>query len=525
MQDPQPLPTITLYNTLTRHKDPLQPLVAGQVSMYNCGLTVYSQPHIGNWSSYIYWDVLYRLLLADGYTVRRTQNITDVGHLVSDEDGGEDKMEKGARQEGMTAWRVAQKYADIAYDEAYSQLGLLAPGQTENGSTFQLAKATDYILEQIQFVQALEVQGLTYSIPQDGIYFDTSKLVDYGRLAQLDIAGLQAGNRVKAEGKRNLTDFALWKFSPLNTRRDMEWWAPWAPSDLHTVERHTVGRSRVDSEDMAPADSMDVVDGWWGFPGWHLECSVIARQTLGDQIDIHTGGIDHIPVHHPNEIAQTESVTGTQFVQLWAHANHLKSQGTKIAKSLGNGYSIGEVAAKGYDLQAFKLMMLSKHYRTEGNFTWEILDASANNLKNIRRITGRHLAATSLTAEDDDRTVAMTNDGLEAIRTHLRDDLDTPAALAILHSVLRQLALCAPSARTRQAVHDIATQISALLGIDIIDPTHSQELTHDQQALFDARQAAREAKDWAKSDELRGALVTMGIGVNDTKNGTEWYRL
>ena len=254
---------VKLYNTLTRQKDTLKPLDGKTVKIYTCGLTVYSQPHIGNWVGYVYWDILIRLLRYEGLDVVRTQNITDVGHLTSDDDSGEDKMEKGAKTEGKTAWNVAEKYIAIATHEAYDVLQLIKPDH--------LARATDYIKQQIDFARQLEAKGFTYIIEGDGLYFDTSKLNDYGKLARLDIDGLEAGARVSVEGKRNITDFAIWKFSPKDSQRDMEWESPWGV----------------------------------GFPGWHLECSVIARETLGDQIDIHTGGIDHIPVHHTNEIAQT----------------------------------------------------------------------------------------------------------------------------------------------------------------------------------------------------------------------------
>lgn len=286
-----------LYNTLSRQIKELQPLDGKTVKMYNCGLTVYSHPHIGNWLGYIYWDVLVRTLIAEGYNVERTQNITDVGHLTSDDDNGEDKMEKGAKREGITAWDVAERYISVAENES-SLLGLTAADH--------LVRATAMIDEQIAFAKILDDKGYLYKIDGDGMYFDTAKLADYGKLARLDIDGLEAGSRVSVEGKRNITDFAVWKFSPTDTKRDMEWDSPWGT----------------------------------GFPGWHLECSVIARETLGDQIDIHTGGVDHIPVHHTNEIAQTEAVTGKQFSQFWVHVNHIKSDGQKMSKSIGNVYTL-----------------------------------------------------------------------------------------------------------------------------------------------------------------------------------------
>lgn len=334
---------VKLYNTLTRQKDTLKPLDDKTVKIYTCGLTVYSQPHIGNWVGYVYWDILIRLLRYEGLNVVRTQNITDVGHLTSDDDSGEDKMEKGAKTEGKTAWNVAEKYIAIATHEAYNVLQLIKPDH--------LVRATDYIKQQIDFARQLEAKGFTYIIEGDGLYFDTSKLNDYGKLARLDIDGLEAGARVSVEGKRNITDFAIWKFSPKDSQRDMEWESPWGV----------------------------------GFPGWHLECSVIARETLGDQIDIHTGGIDHIPVHHTNEIAQTESVTGKQFAQIWLHNNHIKVDGHKMSKSLKNIITLDDILDHGFSPAAFKVAVLSKHFQTEGNFTWEIMKSANQRYKNWQR--------------------------------------------------------------------------------------------------------------------------------------------
>ncbi|MCA9329993.1 cysteine--tRNA ligase, partial [Candidatus Saccharibacteria bacterium] len=333
-----------LFNTLTRDTQDFKPLNGRNVKMYACGLTVYSQPHIGNWVAYIYWDILVSTLRASNFKVDHVQNITDVGHLTSDEDAGEDKMLKGALREGITAWQVAEKYINIANQEAYDLLKLSKPTH--------MPRATEYIHQQKMFVEDLGRKGYTYSI-NDGIYYDTSKFKNYSKLARLDIDGLQFGARVADTGKKNPTDFAVWKYSNSNEKRDMEWDSP-----------ENIARK--------------------GFPGWHLECSVMARELLGDQIDIHTGGIDHIPVHHTNEIAQTEALTGKTFSQFWVHANHLKVDGTKISKSLNNGYTLQDLIKRGYDLQAFKLLVLSKHYRTEGNFTWEILDSAQNRLNNWR---------------------------------------------------------------------------------------------------------------------------------------------
>ncbi|MDQ5982283.1 MAG: cysteinyl-tRNA synthetase [Patescibacteria group bacterium] len=447
--------TTKLHNTLTRSTDELKPLDGNKVSLYTCGLTVYSQPHIGNWVSYIYWDVLVRSLRASGYDVTRVQNITDVGHLTSDEDAGEDKMLKGAIKEGITAWQVAEKYIQIADDEAYNQLGLVRPDH--------MPRATEYIPQQIAFVQELEDKGFTYVI-DDGVYFDTSKLSDYGKLARLDIDGLQFGARVADTGKKNPTDFAVWKFSHPDEKRDMEWDSPWGK----------------------------------GFPGWHLECSVMAREILGDQIDIHTGGIDHIPVHHTNEIAQTEAVTGKQFSNVWLHANHIKVDGTKMSKSLGNIYTLQDIKDKGFDLDAFKLVVLSKHYRTEGNFTWEILEAAQNRLNNWR-------AAGDLRWQGAGK--GSVDSGLLEL---LQNDLDTPGAVAKIDELL--------GTEQPTGLHKLLDEIRDLLGITL----HRDDITDEQKSLISEREQARTNKDWAKSDELRDLLAKQGIAVRDTPSGTIW---
>ena len=463
-----------LYNTLTKKKERFKPINKSSVSLYTCGLTVYSQPHIGNWVAYIYWDVLQRALTAAGYTVHRVQNITDVGHLTSDEDAGEDKMLKGALREGMTAWKVAEKYINIADNEAYKLLKLIRPEH--------MPRATDYIAQQVTFVEELTKRGFTYEIP-DGIYFDTSKLSNYGELAQLDIEGLQFGARVADTGKKNPTDFAVWKFSNTKEKRDMEWESPGA-------------------------------SGKMGFPGWHLECSVMARELLGDQIDIHTGGIDHIPVHHTNEIAQTEAVTGRQFARYWVHANHIKVNGTKMSKSLGNIYTLQDIIDKGYDIEAFKLLVLSKHYRTEGNFTWEILDASQNRLDHWKMIA-------DLTWQED---VALTPlKSIDTVKDSLlkamADDLNTPVFISIVDEVMSDIEQFHFSA---SFIRDIADTINALLGIDIL--AGKSDISEQQTALLVQRQQARDRQNWDESDRIRDELKQTGIMVRDTDRGQVWSR-
>ncbi len=475
---------IQLHNTLTGTVDELKSLEDGKVKLYTCGLTVYSQPHIGNWLGYIYWDVLVRILQAEGYDVTRTQNITDVGHLVSDDDVGEDKMEKGARAEGITAWDIAKKYSEIAEHEAYELLGLLRPDH--------LVAATSCIDKQIEFAKVLDENGYLYRT-DDGMYFDTSKLSDYGKLAKLDIAGLEAGARVDMAGKKNPTDFAVWKFSPKDAQRDMEWESPWGV----------------------------------GFPGWHLECSVIARETLGDEIDIHTGGIDHIPVHHTNEIAQTESLTGKPFSKFWVHNNHIKVDGTKIAKSLGNIYTLQDIIDHGYSMDDFKLMTFSKHYRTEGNFTWEILEAAHNRMQHWREAAvlrwqlsdsdqqdAAGSAQSALNRETDFRATLLKT---------LGEDINTPGALVLIDGVVDALLAQPLHTLYSEAVNDVFRAIDDLLGLRVLDdtPIVSDEITE----IISQREQARTEKDWAKSDQLRDVLQEKGIAVRDTAFGSIWYHL
>lgn len=471
-----------LYNSLGGQKQTLKPLDDRTIRIYTCGLTVYSQPHIGNWLGYLYWDVLVRTLERLDYKVERTQNITDVGHLTSDDDTGEDKMEKGARAEGLTAWDVAQKYIDVAEHEGYELLKLVRPSH--------LIRATDYIQQQIEFAKTLEEKGYAYLIPDEGLYFDTSKLDDYGKLARLDISGLEAGVRVAVGGKKHVTDFAIWKLSPKDSKRDMEWDSPWGV----------------------------------GFPGWHLECSVIARETLGDQIDIHTGGIDHIPVHHTNEIAQTEAVTGKQFAQIWLHNNHIKIDGTKISKSLGNIVTLQDIVDRGYDLNAFKLLAFAKHYQTEGNFSWNILDASANRLKNWQGVAAlRH--QTHDTLDDDDKKDG-TDGSLSLLATSgaileaLSDDLDTPKALAIIDEAFSRIERTSLAKIHRHSLVQLLETIHELLGIDLFEST--PDISDEAKQLIIERQRARDEKNWQRSDELRDELAAQGITVRDTPNGAVW---
>jgi len=477
---------LRFHNHLSRQTDDFQPQEIGKVTLYTCGPTVYASPTIGNWVSYIYWDTLVRILQAHDLDVTRVMNITDVGHLVSDADDGEDKLEKGARSEGKTAWEVALDYTNEFMD-GMKALNLIQPTH--------MPKATDYISQQLDFVRELKQKGHTYQI-SDGIYFDTSTFPRYADFANLDLEALQAGARVEFNTeKRHASDFALWKFSPSDSTRDMQWETP---SDI--------------TDDGATPQ---------GFPGWHLECSTMARSLLGDTLDIHTGGIDHIPVHHTNEIAQSESVTGKPLSRFWIHNNHLKVNGTKISKSLGNGYILADLTEKGYSPLDFRLFVLQSHYRSEGNFTFENLDAAKQRRLNWRNAAAlRHQIHDTLTEhQTSDKTVSLYA-ASGALREAISDDLNTAKAMAIIDEAFTQLATKRLDDINRHALIGFIETIDDLLGLKLLDTT--PDITDSQKKQIIERRNARENGDYATSDMLRNELLKNGVALRDTPSGAIW---
>jgi cysteinyl-tRNA synthetase len=382
-----------LYNTLDRHIGELKPQGSSEVTIYTCGPTVYDYPHIGNWFTFIRYDILVRTLLAEGYKPNWVMNITDVGHLVSDADEGEDKLEKGAKREGKTAWDVAKLYGDY-FIQGLTRLNFVQPNV--------LPKATEHIAEQLSLIKQLYDKGYAYTI-NDGVYFDTAKFPDYGKFAQLELDELQAGARVEANPeKHNPSDFALWKFSPKDQKRDMEWDSPWGV----------------------------------GFPGWHIECSAMSMKYLGETLDIHAGGIDHIPVHHTNEIAQSEAATGKRFSNYWLHANHILINDEKIAKSSGNGVTLEAIEQRGYSLEALRLLVLESHYRTQSKFSWEALEAAQNRLRNYQAMAALRWQAKETVT--DAGTFAL-EDVPHELAKLMAEDLNSPGALALLSEVEEQL--------------------------------------------------------------------------------------
>ncbi len=441
-----------LFNTLTRKLENFKPFDADAVKIYTCGPTVYSQPHIGNFAAYIYWDLLVRTLLMNGYGVKRVINLTDVGHLTSDADDGEDKMEKGARQAGATVWQVAEKYIYL-FQQDYRKLNLVEPSLW--------ARATDFIVEDEKLVDTLIAKGYTYET-RDGIYFDTSKFPKYADFAKLDLQNLRAGARVEySREKKNPSDFAVWKFIQ--------------PGEQHAMRWDYLGRP--------------------GYPGWHLECSTIIHETLGETIDIHCGGIDHIPVHHTNEIAQSEAAFDKLLSKYWLHCHHLTVDKQKISKSLGNIWTLEDLAAKGYTPMDFKMWVLQGHYQSERDFNFENLEAAR-----VRRLNWRNRIAE---AYQTDTTPTDFNNILAAAS----DNLNSPQSFALIDQV-------------EHADLDFWQKVDQLFGLNLIADT--PDLDQDTKDLIERRQAAKMQRDFATADRLRDELLAQNITIKDTPAGPVW---
>ena len=467
-----------LYNTPTRQLETITPLNPPAVTVYTCGPTVYDYPHIGNWYTFIRYDMLVRALRLDGYEPRWVMNITNVGHLVSDADEGEDKLERGARREGKSAWEIADYYSRY-FLQGLERLHMQQPDL--------LPKATEHIPEQIELVKNLEAKGYTYRI-SDGIYYDTSKFTTYADFARLDIEEMKAGARVEYNPeKRQITDFALWKFSPQGVKRDMEWESPWGI----------------------------------GFPGWHLECSAMSMHYLGETIDVHAGGIDHIPVHHTNEIAQSEAATGKRFVNYWMHTNHISVNGQKISKSLGNTILLEDIEAKGYVLETFRLLVLESHYRTQSKFSWEAVAAAASRLKHWQN-TAILLWQPIEPNENSVRAPEMIRKTTDSVTNSLTDDLNTPEALKSIDELFDVLENSLIDTRTSNVFEDFLAFLDKALGIPLLKG--QARLSQEQTDRITQREAARRAQDWQLSDKIRVELSEQGIGLRDTPSGTIWYR-
>jgi cysteinyl-tRNA synthetase len=453
------------YNTLTRQKEEFYSIKPGEVGLYTCGPTVYNYAHIGNLRTYIFEDILKRVLIYNGYHVKHVMNITDVGHLSGDRDMGEDKMEQGAAREGKSAWDIADYYTQ-AFKKDIARLNILDPDIW--------VKATDTLPEQIALVKRLEENGYTYRTA-DGIYFDTSKFKDYTKLSHQDLEALQEGARVERNPeKRNPADFALWKFSPKDSKRQMEWDSPWGV----------------------------------GFPGWHLECSAMSMKFLGDQLDIHCGGTDHIDVHHTNEIAQSEAATGTRFFNFWMHGAFLIiAGGKKMAKSAENFLTL-ENAFLNNDINilSYRFASFLTHYRKPMEFSDESIEAARNGLLHLQNQVRQVVAAgiggdKAISAEYKNKFLGAVN-----------DDLNMPRAMAVIQEMLK-------SSISDTVKLTTILDFDRVLGLNLDQLDQKRALPEAVQNRVDARIKARESKDFATSDRLRAEIEAMGYLVQDTKDG------
>jgi cysteinyl-tRNA synthetase len=463
---------LKFFNTLTRSKDEFISIVPQHVKMYCCGPTVYNYQHIGNFRTFLFEDILYRVLMYNGYKVNYVMNITDVGHLVSDSDEGEDKMEKSAKLQGKDVYEIADYYTDIFKRDA-DLLNIIPPG------TF--SKATDYIQQQIDLIVCLEVKGYTY-LTSDGVYFDTSKFPDYGKLAKLDIKGLQEGARIgfSAE-KKNITDFALWKFSPKDENRQMEWESPWGT----------------------------------GFPGWHIECSAMSKALLGTHLDIHCGGIDHVPIHHTNEIAQSEACNGEKFVNYWLHGEFLDMGNEKMSKSSGKFVTLQTLMDKGYSPMDYRYFLLSAHYRKKQKFSFEALDGAKSGYKNL---TGKILNLKKEASGETLRNDGFKNDYKKKFLDKINDDLNMPEAMAVMWDMLKDDKLSASDKL------ETALDFDSVLGLKLGKEEQKKsgdDIPDEIFSLVEKRNEAKKSKDFKSADEIRNLIKEKGYEIKDTKDGVE----
>lgn len=446
-----------LYNTLTRKVEEFTPQDTERVKMYTCGPTVYSFAHIGNFTAYIYWDLLVRTIRLNGWKEDRVLNITDVGHLASDADDGEDKMEKGARREGKTVWQIAEMYMND-YLANFRALNLIEPTQ--------ICRATDFIEEDIALVDALDKKGFVYET-SDGLYYDTSKFASYADFAHLDLENLKAGARVEFNNeKHNASDFALWKWVREGEDHAMQW--------------EYRGRA--------------------GYPGWHIECAAIIHEKLGETIDIHTGGIDHIPVHHTNEIAELEGAYDKQMSRFWVHNNFITIDGEKISKSLGNVYMFSDLIAKGFSHLDYKMWVLQGHFQSERNFSFSDLAAARQRLMNYR-----NFAALRWQKPATDMSEVRA-----AILEQLNNNLNSAGALAELDKAIKNNV---PS-------NEFVEFLDEAFGLKLAEST--PDISDELKSKIAERKQAKTERNFAKSDALRDEIAEAGIKLLDGANEMLW---
>lgn len=461
---------ILLYNTLTRKKDVFEPLDGKEVRLYACGPTVYNYAHIGNLRTYVFEDLLRRTLEYANFKVHHVMNITDVGHLVSDADDGEDKMELSAKKSGKSAYDIAEYYTKVFFEDL-NRLNIKKP--------HTIPKATEHIPEMIDMIQKLEKASYTYRT-SDGIYYDTKKFPSYSNLARLEIDSLQAGKRVSMGEKKNITDFALWKFSNPKEKRQMEWDSPWGK----------------------------------GFPGWHIECSSMSMKYLGDTLDIHCGGKDHIPIHHTNEIAQSEGVTNKPFSRFWMHGNFLVEAKNKMSKSAGEFLTLKRLEEKGFSALDYRFLILQVHYRKDLSFHFDSMDAAKNGLANIYKQLKewRDIATTESLSNNGEKYKNLFQEAIY-------NDINISQALALFSEMIKSTDL-EPGEKK-----NLSLDFDRIFGLDFQKEMEkkedTQELNDEIKAIIQDRDRAREEKDWQKSDELRQKLEDKGYNILDTKKGTK----
>lgn len=462
---------LKVYNTLSRKKEDFKELNKGEITMYSCGPTVYNYAHIGNLRTYVFMDLLRRVLQYDGYKLKGVMNITDVGHLTSDGDEGEDKMDKRAKETGKTPKEIADFYTNIFMTD----LAKLNIGLPEI-----IAKATEHIDDMIKYVQRLVEAGFAYET-SDGVYFDISKFPKYGELSRLNLDEQIAGARVEVNSeKRNPQDFAVWKKADPN--HIQQWPSPWG----------------------------------MGYPGWHIECSAMSQKYLGEVFDIHTGGVDHIPVHHENEIAQNEALTGKKSVDYWMHGEFMLVDNGKMSKSLGNTYTIAQLEQMGYSPMVFRYFCLNAHYRKKLNFTFDGMDAAKVSYERLCGILRSHSYGLALVDQD------TLNEFKQEFDNAINDDINIPMALGVLWKMTK-LPLCSD-------VYKLALQMDKVLGLSLDKAEeyikkNGTDVPDEVVALAEERLLAKQQKDWAKADELRGKIKEMGYSVLDSKEGYELKKL
>ncbi|MBR3805018.1 MAG: cysteine--tRNA ligase [Clostridia bacterium] len=452
-----------LYNTLSRKKEEFKPMDGSDtVRMYSCGPTVYNYAHIGNLRTYVFMDLLRRVLRFEGYNVKGVMNITDVGHLTDDGDNGEDKMEKTAREQKKDPWQIAKYYTEI-FMKDFGRLNIGVPEI--------VCKATDYIGEMIEYVEGLVENGYGYET-DDGIYYDISKFKDYGQLSGNTLDDLKAGARIEVnDGKRNPYDFAIWKKAP--KEHIMQWPSPWGQ----------------------------------GYPGWHIECSTMSRIHLGDVFDIHTGGVDHIPIHHENEIAQSEGLTGKNPAKFWVHGDFMLVDGGKMSKSLGNTYTIDQLIEKGYSPMVFRFFCLNAHYRKKLNFTFDGMDGAKVSYERLCSALLKHKNSPAKTDE-----VVLEKYKKEFLED-IGDDLNVPSALGILFTMVKE-----PASKD---IYDLALDFDRVFGLslDKIEDKKSDDIPAEIIEKAEKMQSARAEKNWAVADALRAEIGELGYIVKNTKDG------